>query len=36
MRYNLWVVVLLEGCEVTRHGHNLGRHLGLYQELEIR
>ena len=32
MRYTLLVVLLLEACDVT----NNGRHLGLYQELEIR
>ena len=32
MRYILWVVVLLEVCDITKHG----RHLGFYQELEIR
>ena len=32
MRYILWVVALLEACDVT----NNGRHLGFYQELEIR
>ena len=32
MRYILWVVALLEVCDVTKHG----RHLGFYQELEIR
>ena len=32
MRYILLVVVLLEACDVT----NNGRHLGFYQELEIR
>ena len=32
MRYILWVVALLGACDVT----NNGRHLGLYQELEIR
>ena len=36
MRYILWVVALLEVCDVTKHGHHLGRHLGFYQELEIR
>ena len=36
MRYILWVVVLLEACDVTNNGHHLGRHLGSYQELEIR
>ena len=29
---SLWVVVLLEACDVTDNGH----HLGFYQELEIR
>ena len=32
MRYILWVVALLEACDIT----NNGRHLGFYQELEIR
>ena len=32
MRYILWVVALLEACDVT----NNGRHLGFYQELEIK
>ena len=32
MRYILGVVLLLEACEV----YNNGRHLGFYQELEIR
>ena len=32
IRYILWVVALLEVCDVT----NNGRHLGFYQELEIR
>ena len=32
MRYILLVVALLGDCEVT----NNGRHLGFYQELEIR
>ena len=36
MRYILWVVALLEVCDVTKHGHRLGRHLGFYQELEMR
>ena len=31
MRYILWVVALLEACDVT----NYGRHLGFYQELEL-
>ena len=34
--YILWVVALLEACEVTNHGRYLGRHLGFYQEIEIR
>ena len=32
MTYILSVVVLLETCDVTKHG----RHLGFYRELEIR
>ena len=32
MRYISWVVTLLKTCDVT----NNGRHLGFYQELEIR
>ena len=32
MRYNLWMVALLGSCDVT----NNSRHLGFYQELEIR
>ena len=32
MRYILWVMALLEACDVT----NNGCHLGFYQELEIR
>ena len=32
MRYNLWVVAVLETYDVT----NNGRHLGFYRELEIR
>jgi len=32
MRYVLWVVALLEACDIT----NNGRQLGFYQELEIR
>ena len=31
-----WVVALLEACDVTNNGRHLGRHLGFYQELEIR
>jgi len=36
MRYILWVVALLEACRVTNNGRHRGRHLGFYQELEIR
>ena len=36
MRYILLVVVLLEKCHVNSNGRHLGRHLGFYQELEIR
>ena len=32
MRYILWVVALLGACDVTKNG----RHLGFYQEFEIR
>ena len=32
MRYILWVVALLEVCDVTKNG----RHLGFYKELQIR
>ena len=32
MKYILWVVALLEACDVTSNGRHLGRHL----ELEIR
>ena len=32
LRYILWVVALLGAYDVTKHG----RHLGLYQILEIR
>jgi len=30
--YILWVMALLEVCDVTKHG----RHLGFYQALEIK
>ena len=36
MRYILWVVALLEACDVANNGRHLGRHIGFYQELEIR
>ena len=36
MRYILCVVALLRACDVTNNGRNLSRHLGFYQELEIR
>ena len=36
MRYILWVVALLEACDVTDSGRHLGCPLGFYQELEIR
>ena len=35
MKYNSWVVLLLEACDVTKHGRLLSPHLGCYQELEI-
>ena len=27
---------MLEACDVTNNGRHIGRHLGFYQELEIR
>ena len=36
MRHVLWVVALLEACDVTNNGRHLGCHLGFYQELEIK
>ena len=30
LRYTLWVVALLEACNVTKHGCHLGPHLGFY------
>ena len=36
MRYILGVVALLEACDVINNGRHLGRHLGFYQEVEIR
>ena len=30
------MVALLEACDDTDNGRHLGRHLGFYQELEIR
>ena len=36
MRYILWVVALLEACDITNNGCHLGGYLGFYQELEIR
>ena len=35
-RYTLWVVALLEACDVTNGGCHLDRHLGFYKEVEIR
>ena len=36
VRYSLWVVALLDACDVTSNGRHLGYHLGFYHELEIR
>ena len=36
MKYILWVVALLEGLNVTKHGRHVGRHLEFCPELEIR
>ena len=30
MRYILWVMALMEACDVTSNGRHLGRHLGFY------
>ena len=30
MRYILWVVALLEACDITNNGRHLGRHLEFY------
>ena len=36
MKYILGVMALLETCDITKNGRHLSRHLGFYQELEIR
>ena len=36
VRYILGVVALQEVCDVTNTGRHFGRHLGFYQELEMR
>ena len=36
LRYILLVVALPEAYDVTNNGRHFGRHLGFYQELEIR
>ena len=36
IRYILWVVALLEACDVTNNSRHLSRHLGFYKELDIR
>ena len=36
LRLILWVVTLLEACDVTKHGRHFEQRLGFYQELEIR
>ena len=35
MRHILWVVALLEACDVTNNGRHLGCHLRFYQEFKI-
>ena len=35
MRYILWVVALLEACDVTNNCRHLLRHIEFYRELEI-
>ena len=34
MRYILWVMALLEACDVANNGRHLGSHLAFYKELE--
>ena len=36
MRYILWMVALLEACDVTNNARHFGHYLGFFQELEIR
>ena len=36
LRLILWVVPLMEACDVAKHGRHFERHLGFYQELEMR
>ena len=36
MKNILWEVAPLGACDVTNNCRNLSRHLGFYQELEIR
>ena len=33
--YILWEVALIKACDATDNGRLVGRHLGLYQEIEI-
>ena len=35
-RYILWVVALLEACDVTNNGRHLGHHLRFSKEIENR
>jgi len=36
MRYILWVVALLEACDVANNGRHLGCPLAFYKKLEFR
>ena len=36
MRYILGVLALLGACDVINNGRHFDRHLGFYQELDIR
>ena len=36
LRLILWVLPLMEACDVAKHGRHFERHLGFYQELGIR
>jgi len=35
MRYILWVVALLDFCDISKQGCHLGRQIGFYQELAL-
>ena len=35
MRYILWVVALLEACDITNNGRHLARYLGFLPRIRI-